>query len=220
MSLTNSVWVLIPAHRPALGLLQEAIQVLGETQILVVTNGLHPITEHETNTPVLHDRTEGVNISRWWNLGLDWIEKTETKRNGDIKPHHVLILNADARIAPEGVAKLSWALDHHPAARMAGPKRGLGIVFEHRPEAVGLEARVPGWCHMIRGDERLRYDEQFRWWFSDDDLEWRCRRDGGTMLVGHIEARHLGDGMPKGELLELAKADRWKFQEKWGSLPW
>ena len=94
------IWCVIPAARQHRGLLAETIEVTGlpRDHVLVVANGDHPPTELETNTPVLRDPSKVINISRWWNLGLDWIEQTETRRDGSIDEHHVLIPNADARI--------------------------------------------------------------------------------------------------------------------------
>lgn len=211
------IWVLIPAHRPVLGLLQEGLRVLAglADHTVVVTNGEHPVTEYETYTHVLHDKTPDVNISRWWNMGLRWIEEME---DGD--DHHVLIMNADARIGPEGVAALSHALDKNPEAVMAGPMRGKGVYKNTTPGPLGLEVRLPGYCFMLRSSARLRFDERFRWWCGDDDLEWRAREAGGTLLVGPIEYRHLGDGTPRGQLLELAKEDLIRFEEKWRTRPW
>lgn len=215
------VWVLIPAARQHLALVTEALTVLGPDagHAVIVTNGEHPLTEYETHTHVLQ-AGRGINIGRWWNMGLDWIEAAETSRKGKVTPHHVLVLNADARIGPEGVARLSWALDRDATAAMAGPMRGQGVHRETRGGPLGLDVRLPGYCFMLTSTNPLRADERFRWWCGDDDLEWRARDAGGTLLVGPIEFRHLGDGQPRGELLDLAKEDLIRFEEKWGIRPW
>ena len=59
---------------------REMVPVLGMDEVVVVTNG-EPITEHEVpGAVVLHDKGD-VNISRWWNQGLDWIEQEEQGRD-------------------------------------------------------------------------------------------------------------------------------------------
>lgn len=220
-----NIWVVIPAHRAALGHVKENLALLGRdlaSRTVIVANGDHPITEFELDEgPHIIQAGKEINISRWWNLGLDHIEEWETNPDGtQYSRWHVLVLNADARIKPEGVARLSWALDTNPGYAMAGPKAGVGIEREHRPGPNGLDKRVPGWCFMLTSDVPLRADERYRWWFGDNDLEWRAREAGGTLRVGRIEAAHLGDGVPRGKLLELAREDQIRFEEKWGIRPW
>lgn len=220
-----NVWVVIPAHRQALGHLQENLKLLGPelaSRTVVVTNGQHPITEHEVDVAQVIQAGMDINISRWWNLGLDWIEEQE-----DGHPHHVLILNADARIKPEGVARLSYALDTNPGYVMAGPKAGVGIERETRPGPLGVHVRVPGWCFMLNMQAidsdtggPFRIDERFLYWCGDDDVEWRARAAGGTLRVGRIECAHLGDGVPRGDLARLAREDLARFEEKWRTRPW
>lgn len=214
--MSTHIWVLIPAARQHLALLQENLQILGEltANTLVVSNGEHPLTEHETGTHVIVDDGD-INISRWWNLGLDWIEEQDYDYE-----HHVLVLNADARIQVKDIARLSAALDRDPSAVMAGPKPEFGTSKETRPVPLGIHVRVPGFCFMLTSLNPIRADEQFRWWCGDDDLEWRARKLGGTLRVGRIEYGHLGDGVPKGELLALAKEDLIRFEAKWGIRPW
>lgn len=220
--MNTNVWVVIPAHRAALGHVKDNLTLLGDLgyRTVIVTNGDHPITEHELPQHIVQAGKE-INISRWWNLGLDFVWEAETDpRTGETARHHVLILNADARIKAEGVARLSYALDENPGYAMAGPKAGVGIEREHRWGPLGLDMRVPGWCFMLTSDHPMRADQQFRWWCGDDDLEWRARQQGGTLRVGRIEAAHLGDGEPKGHLLELAKDDLVRFEAKWQTRPW
>lgn len=217
MKATDHVWVLIPAARPHIPMVNEALDVLGDlaNHAVVVTNGLHPPTNYEIRgVHLVYDRTEGINISRWWNLGLDWIEEH------DDEFHHVLVMNADTRIKMDGVLELSHAMDMHPRVVMAGPMTGRGIHVEHRPGFLGFERRIPGYCFMIGSRNRIRVDEQFEWWCGDDDLEWRAREQGGTALVGPIQFRHLGDGIPRDKLAEIAAQDVLRFEAKWGIRPW
>jgi hypothetical protein len=212
----TNVWVVIPAARQHLDHVEACLDALGNfgNHVVVVTNGHDPIQQRELPVHVVHDKQPDVNISRWWNLGLEWIAAA------DSSPHHVLIMNADARILTEGVARLSLALDEHPDACMAGPMRGRSVHHETRHGFLGFEQRIPGFCFMLASRSGLRADEQFQWWAGDDDLEWRARRQGGTLLVGPIEYAHLSDGTPRGHLRDLAVADLRRFEAKWGVRPW
>jgi len=215
--MTDHVWVLIPAARPHIPMVNEALDVLGElaNHAVIVTNGLHPPTNYEIRgVHLVYDKAPGINISRWWNRGLDWIEER------DDEDHHVLVMNADTRINLGGALTLSHALDTHPHVVMAGPMRGRGIHVEKKPGFLGFDQRVPGWCFMLTSRNRIRADEQFEWWCGDDDLEWRAREQGGTALVGPLDFRHLGDGIPKGNLSEIAQRDVLKFEAKWQTRPW
>jgi hypothetical protein len=219
---TTNVWVVIPAHRPAIGTLKENLALLGDlaARTVVVTNGQHPITEHELPQHIIQAGME-INISRWWNLGLDWIWEQETDPStGKVNRHHVLILNADARIRPQGVARLSWALDTNRGFALAHPKAGVGIDRVHVPGPYGLQVRMTGWCFMLTSDVPIRADEQFNWWFGDDDVEWRAAQEGGVLRVGRVEAAHLGDGTPRGDLARIAREDMARGEEKWSIRPW
>lgn len=215
MTRSTHIWVLIPAHRAAFGHLQVNLALLGSLSdhVVVVTNGQHPLTEHEVPHHLIQAGM-GINISHWWNLGLDFIEEKEAGER-----HHVLVLNADALIRPEGVARLSYALDTNPGYAIAHPKAGIGVDRVHRPGPYGVQTRMTGWVFMLTSDVPMRADERFRWWCGDDDLEWRAAQEGGVLRVGRIEAAHLGDGEPRGELRTLARDDLVRFEEKWGIRP-
>ena len=63
-----------------------------------------------------------------------------------------------------------------------------------------------------------------RWWFGDDDMDWRCRQAGGTMRVPYQQVvHHDPDGSTNRDpaLQVQAGLDRATFTEKWGGLaPW
>lgn len=213
----TEIYVVIPAHRPALDHLRGALETLRHPadMTVVVTNGPDPIREEELPDGIvlITDPASDINISRWWNIGLSWIDSVEPD------PYHVLVMNADARIGPDGVAMLSYELSRSPAV-MIGPHRSSGSYFETRAEPMGLHLRLPGYCFMLDSTAGLRADERFRWWCGDDDLEWQARQAGGTLLIGPVRFKHLGDGAPKGKLRDIARDDLWRFQDKWSVRPW
>src|SRR5882757_2848318 len=77
--------------------------------------------------------------------------------------------------------------------------------------------RLPGVCMLAAGELGLRFDEQFRWWYADDDFVWQHRVNGGTGLVRGQTILH-GAGHPlEGERAQYAAEDEPKFLAKWGS---
>lgn len=226
--LLSHIWVLIPAHRPALGHVLEALEPLGylKDHVVVVTNGEDPIKVTELPVHVLTDPRPDVNISRWWNIGLDWIDGVEQFKpwgptvGWQGRPYHVLIMNADCRIACSDVVQMSYELERHPRVAIAGPTPAPGVYLDTRTGPIAPNQRAPGWCFLLASQSLLRADERFRWWCGDDDLQWRARSSGGVLHVGPIRAVHLGNGTPQGELRKIASEDVWRFQEKYGVRPW
>jgi hypothetical protein len=75
---------------------------------------------------------------------------------------------------------------------------------------------------MLRGESELRLDESMAWWYSDDDLDWQARQQGGALLVPGIPVQHLcpnGSTNERPELQEQAGRDRQTFITKWGKAP-
>jgi hypothetical protein len=153
-------------------------------------------------------------ISQWWNLGLYYISIHAKVW------HEVLAVSSDYVGMPHSVAVLAAFLRQNNLT-MVGPnhhsnKAKFFRLGDHR-SAVD---RVQGGCWMLAGESRLRVDEHFRWWYSDDDFEMQARRHGGT---GVMPGTGLEPG-PDSELDEKkhswAIEDRRKFVAKWGMEPW
>jgi hypothetical protein len=164
---------------------------------------------------VLTDHDEGINISRWWNLGLDWIAE-----HADPGPYEVLCAESDVRITGPTLDRLRAALRGHGLAVVGADWYGVtpgAVEIQHDLTPGPLTHRLPGVCLLVAGELQLRYDPQFRWWYADDDFEWQHRKAGGSGLVGGTSIDH-GPGRPLAdERATYALVDYPRFIAKWGA---
>lgn len=175
--------------------------------IIVVANNGYTGEDLPESVAVAHDRDPDRNISRWWNLGLEHATPLR------VKSWNVLIVNDDVVMHPGSVAVLASGLREHDA----------GLAFPG-PETrdVRERDRITGWCFMLRGEDGLRADTGMRWWYGDNDLDWRARDLGPVVMVSGVDHIHRD---PNGytnrcpDLAEQAGRDREVFQAKWGMLP-
>lgn len=185
-------------------------------RIVVIQNGPDPI-EHP-NTSVVSDPGSDMNISRWWNLGIDYAENTSNTEkwntlvvNDDVVACHNLVetLSREMRMNSSVLCYPNQWDNHRVLHRSVGP--------------VDLHHRVTGYCFMLRGEAKLRLDERFVWWYGDDDLDWTARRLGGSLLVPWCKVEHKlpnGTMMAHPELHAQVSQDRETFIQKWGYAPW
>lgn len=199
-------WAVIPSEGRSM--LHDCIASLrGQVNhIIVVANGKYDGSDLEDVTVVLDDSTDR-NISRWWNLGIKAVSRTER--------WNTLILNDDVIMGPGSVDKLSRSLRESTSV-IAYPGHADLFLKERTLD------RITGWCFMLRGEGGVLADEDFSWWYGDNDLDWRCRELGGARMVSAVDVIHRD---PNGytnrcpELAERTVADRQVFLRLWGRLP-
>ncbi|HET9257661.1 MAG TPA: hypothetical protein VFO16_21020, partial [Pseudonocardiaceae bacterium] len=136
-------------------------------RIVVVTTLPGPIDPGELpGATVLLVPETGINISRWWNAGLDWISE-----HHEVGRYEVLCLHSDVRVEWSTLARLRSVLRGYNLA-MVGPdyRRVATSSVETRYDldAWSPEHRIPGDCALVAGELGLRFDEQFRWRYADD----------------------------------------------------
>lgn len=214
-----STWVLTPCHQPRLPDLQEFLTHLNHPadRTVVVTTQPHPIHPDSIRpgVTVLVDHEPGINISRWWNLGLEWIAE-----HAEPGPYEVLCAESDTRINGRTLQQLVNNLRGHRLAMVGADWFNVtpGAVEIRRDLEPGtIEHRIPGVCMLVAGELQLRFDEQFRWWYADDDFEWQHRKAGGTGLVGGTSIEHGPGHVLTGDLADYARTDYHRFVAKWGS---
>ena len=162
------------------------------------------------------------NISTLWNVGLS-LADSQAHRAG-ATAWDIAVLNSDVTV-PAGWAKaLSDAMRLTPAV-LAYPDQhgGTELLLHSRAEPIDLRQRITGYAYMLRGEHGLRLDESMAWWFSDDDLDWTAREQGGALLVPGLAVEHRAPNVStseRPELVEQTGRDRETFRLKWGRTPW
>jgi GT2 family glycosyltransferase len=169
--------------------------------VLVDNASTPPVTDFQGVK--LTDPEQPPNLSRLWNLGL----AEACRLSADSEEFAIAVLNDDLRIYPGFVRELADGLGTEAAAT-----HPAGFV---------------GCAYVLRGSlvrtGRLRFDERFRWWYGDNDLEWQARKLGGLRTVElrgvlqHLYPNASTKARP--ELREQAERDRQAFVEKWGKRP-
>lgn len=213
-----TTWLLTPCHRPRLADLRDSLAHLGHPadRTVVTTTLPEPVLIADIDAAQVLVNTEpGINISCWWNRGLDWIARRQAG------PYNVLLMESDVRITSGTLAELTHVLRTHDVA-MAGADwlhalQPGQVEIRHDLEPAAAAHRIPGICMLVRGELGLRFDEEFRWWYADDDFEWQHRKTGGTALVGGTSLHHPAGHQLDGERAVYAVEDHAKFVAKWGS---
>lgn len=202
------------AYRECVAALQ-----LQHVHVITVAHNCADLIEGDWMTDVLPYDKPTPNISRMWNLGLDFARALALKDG--VGSHDVAVINDDA-IVPEGWFYTLQILMHRSRAAAAfSSDFGARPVVRSAPYAI-LAERMTGYAFMLNGDKDLRLDEQFEWWYGDDDLDWRASRDGGIVMVPGLTVKHLHPDEStnaSAELQKIAGADRARFVAKHGRTP-
>lgn len=221
--MTTDLWVLATAPGSRT---QEAVELfdsLGtpENRRVLVTNPPDIVDRTFPGIVLVHN-DPSLNISNWWNEGLDYIEHQNHLAGNDA--WDVLLAETDARMDPQQVEQLRSKMREFGAVMAGGDwentlPHDLDWHFrtDNRYDPVG---RIPGIMKVVAGETGIRHDPEFRWWLADDDYEWQHRVNGGTLLVRGIDVRHTGTQGPlTGDRLRFWEEDQVKFFDKWGGMP-
>lgn len=170
------------------------------------------------------DEEQPPNLSRLWNAGLSCAAYHARNRLSRCEAWNVAILNDDA-LVPEGwFAPVAAQMREHGAAAAACMPHVQGAIID----TSGRNPRhlVP-WAFIMRGelaadaDGPLRADERLRWWGSDNLMNVRAQRNGGTLLVHGPLIQNTGaNSSTVGPLAEQAGRDRETFREIEGWYAW
>lgn len=218
------VWAVIPSYARRAEVCELAADLIAAgAHPIIIDNGYEPPLRTQEAMPagVVLIRIPGPpNLSALWNVGIGW-----ALVHGE--PDAVLIMNDDCGIETRTVQGLIGALLAEDTAAAFPSQTGATYRLD-RPGGVALDRRMTGWCFAIAGDvlrQGFTFDEQFEWWYGDDDADWRLRQLGGVLAVPAPGIRHTDPNgwqhTDRGEVLQgKADADRERFRDKWGSVPW
>lgn len=153
------------------GLPREQIVVIATRQGVVAPGGVIIIEDYDA-----------PNIHRWWNRGIEEAEKRGAST--------VAVINDDVRLAPTTLPELATALSVTGAA-VASPARDPYPLGVHRGHLVPYAPRLWGSLWVLRIDSGLRPDARYVWWYGDNDLDIRARRDHGGVVLVDVPFEHL-----------------------------
>lgn len=223
----SEVYIVIPCYKPRLDDLHECLDYLGlekayqdGTTVVVPTNG---DTVPQSSRYVRIVTSDEVNLGKWWNTALNFIDYDA--RSVSLPEYEALLLGSDVRMSLDSVEMQRSALRKHDLAMVGADWHQVlqpgQIDIRRTNSQKDLRYRIPGVALMLAGELGLRADEQFRWWYADDDLEWQARALKGTGLVGGATLSHPPGGSAlDGLRAKYAVEDREKFKAKWGQTPW
>lgn len=178
------------------------------------TSGIHP------QMVSLNDPGD-INISRWFNRGLNHAELATTLDPESGNKWDVAILNDDA-IVPEGWfdAVSAKMREMKVAAACSGGAAVSMPVLHTQPGPVPIHTRMYGPAFMVAGELGLRANEELKWWFTDDWMDWESRKLGGMVMIPGYQVQHLHpNGQMTGELQEQVSRDATRFKEIYGMMP-
>lgn len=178
---------------------------------------------HGTNTEmcVVRVDTDPPSISQLWNIGISIA--TRNAEIHEVNEFDIAVLNSDVKVPPMWMSRMSRMM-RNTTAVLAYPDQFNGRLNKLHTEAkpISLYERITGYAYMLRGEAELMLDESMRWWYSDDDLDWTARGQGGALLVTGCRVEHFdpnGSTNARPELQEQARRDRETFINKWGKAP-
>lgn len=165
-------------------------------------------------------REPELNISRWWNLGLQMI--ADRAHQYRMSKWSVVILNDDAIIPADWVRTVDGVMRQLGVAAASTGNPNPIPALHTQPGPVNLATRLQGFAFMLAGEKGVRANEQLKWWFSDDQIDWLSRQRGGVVSIPGHRVEHLHpNGQMTPEIQEQIAKDAHTFAQYWnGMRPW
>lgn len=140
-----------------------------------------------------------LNISKWWNLGLEYIAEKEFYNDDD---YLVAILNDDAVLPDNWIEEMEEAIESGVSG--AGTPRGLG------------SQKIAGWAFALNGRHDMRLDEKLVWWYGDDDIQRQCEEESGFKLIHGLSIGNKYANSSYDFMREQIEKDEAYYNQKWG----
>lgn len=177
------------------------------------------------------DSDRSPHIYAMWNAGLEWANDKNSALIPVSDPwwptndHCVAVLNDDIIIPNNFVDRMTEVMRaFQPTIAFPNQHGHRVALFNKQPGGIDLSHRMAGYCFVVNGRSGIRLDEDFKWWYGDDDLDWRARSDyAGTYLVQDVTIQHLYPNQSTNSDSSRgiqARIDRETFVKKHGEAPW
>lgn len=219
-----NLWAVIPSRNRREQLNNLVHQLLADdVKVVVIDNGYEdcPLDtdSRASGTWLTTCYDTPPNLSKLWNIGLKWVAELQSESPEE---YVVAVLNDDLVLPDRFVSRLANAIVQTGGAAAYPDQHGFGQTLKHEfAGPISLFRRMTGYAFALRGSAGILADERLKWWYGDDDIDWRARQNGGSVLVGGLKVEHLTPNTTTvGELAEQAGRDRETFIEKWGRAPW
>jgi GT2 family glycosyltransferase len=237
-------YAVIPTHnrrKEALELLNQlAFQGVKPQHIMVIDNSdwgyriFNDVMRFEPGVRYRWDGDTTPHIYQMWNRGLEWAQDKATrfpsmdheyaKVLGAVSEHCVAVLNDDVVLPNNFVDRMTEVMETSNPTIAFPNQHGHRVgLFNKTPGPVDLSHRTSGYCFVVNGLSGIRLDEDFKWWYGDDDLDWRAREMNGTYMVQDVTVHHLYPSESTNNSPERsaqARIDRETFVKKHGRAPW
>ena len=178
-------------------------------RVVIIATG--PKVKAPAGTVVVED-FGSLNIQRWWNRGID-----EAVSRGATA---VAVLNDDVRVGPNALRELHEALMDSGAA-VASPTRPGEPAKLYRGRVVPYSPKIWGCFWLVDVNSGLRPDERYEWWYGDNDLDIRARREYRGIVTVEVDYEHVHSGEATGgsnRFQEIIRRDESTFQSDYGRI--
>lgn len=195
--------------------------------VVIIDTGSRPTLESffsRQATVISEPLDSERNIQKWWNMGLGYVREVAKVRGQN--NYHIAILNSDLSITRHDLTILQEALEasgcsvshpDHSRELVSGE-----LVVKTEQIAVPFQYKMTGYCFVVDSSLKQDFDEDLKWWYGEDDFEWRARAVNGVARVGGTFVVNLdpqGSERDNDLLPPQTINDCLLFQAKWGSLP-
>ena len=207
------LFMTVPTAGNRMHLLSALIDQCGLLREHIVIVATRPGVDFPEGTISIED-FGSPNIQRWWKSGIE-----EARSRGATS---VAVVNDDISITPETLPALEQALLSTGAA-IASPSRPEYRTGLHKRPLIPYEPRLWGSLWVLRLDSGLRPDPGYVWWYGDNDLDIRARRDHGGVVLVDVQYQHLhpGEGTAASEELRAqTDIDARTFETQYARLLW
>lgn len=213
--------IVLTCDRPEL--LEQCLEAIHPQVDLVFTidNGaFHPRSVPD-GVFVLPYPKKPPNLSKMWNLGIDWVTVTAGYAKQDT--WDIAFLCDDAIVHP------TWFLEVTTEMRAMGAAAGsthcatpvTSPILKMAPDH-DIWNRMCPWAFVLRGEAGIRADEDLQWWWGDTAVDFTARLAGGMVLApgAVVQNQKMGEYTNiYAHLAEQAGRDGETFAAKWGR-PW
>lgn len=160
------------------------------------------------------------NLYALYNMGMD----AAAAHVGEyVDEWNLVLLNDDVVCPPGWTQTLETAMRATSAVLAYTDRMGRATpTLYTQPPTTPYETCMVAAC-MLRGESGIRFDERFRWWYGDTDLDYRCRQAGGVLAVPGRMPDHLhpsAQTFADATLSAQTHRDREAFDRKWNGVPW